>query len=68
MDSPEKKVISFFLDEETMSKLDALRAAPRRSRSSQIAFMVDEMYARQFPQNSNAPDQASTENSTEIKQ
>lgn len=50
MDNSEKKVVSFFLTGDTMDKLDAVCASQRRNRSLQIAFMVDEEFARLFPQ------------------
>lgn len=49
MDEITKRVFSFYLDLDTVTKLDALAAAQRRNRSTQIAFMIDEAFARLFP-------------------
>jgi predicted transcriptional regulator len=42
MEQPQKKVISFYLDDDTIAKLDQLAKAQRRNRSTQIAFLIDE--------------------------
>lgn len=44
MENPTKKVFSFYLDDGTMNKLDAIATAQRRNRSTQIAFLIDEAY------------------------
>lgn len=48
--SDQKKVVSFFLDNETMAKLDAIAECQRRNRSTQVAFLIDGEYARLFGQ------------------
>lgn len=46
METPPKRVISFYLDEGTMNKLDAMAIPARRNRSSQIAFLIDEAFEK----------------------
>jgi hypothetical protein len=50
MENQPKKVISFYLEDVTLEKLDAIAIAQRRNRSTQIAFLVDEAYRASFPQ------------------